>query len=82
MTLKYVPQWPSSGHKAPDEARGWVKRFIRWYNADHRHGGIRYMTPEQRHSGEDRTLLKQREALYRKARERHPEQWSGETRNW
>ncbi|HHN8868744.1 TPA: transposase, partial [Escherichia coli] len=81
-TLKYVPQWPSSGFKTPDEARVWVGEFIRWYNAEHRHSGIGYVTPEQRHNGEDRILLRQREALYREARERHPERWSRETRKW
>lgn len=81
-TLKYVPQWPSLGFKALDEARSWVEKFIRWYNAEHRHSGIGYVTPEQRHAGEDRALLKQRDRLYREARARHPERWSRGTRNW
>ena len=81
-TLKYVPQWPSSGFKTVEEARVWVDKFTGWYNEEHRHSGIGYVTPEQRHNGEDRVLLSQREALYREARERHPERWSRETRNW
>lgn len=81
-TLKYVPQWLSSGFKTLDESRVWVEKFIRWYNTEHRHSGIGYVTPEQRHSGEDRAQLKQREALYHEARERHPERWSRGTRNW
>ncbi|HAU3362261.1 TPA: IS3 family transposase, partial [Salmonella enterica subsp. salamae] len=39
-TLKYVPQWPSSGFKTLEEARQWVDKFIRWYNEEHRHSGI------------------------------------------
>lgn len=81
-TLKYVPQWPSPGFKTLDEARNWVEKFIRWYNMEHRHSGIGYVTPEQRHTGEDRTLLSQRDTLYRVAKARHPERWSRETRNW
>ena len=81
-TLKYVPQWPPSGFKPLDESRVWVEKFIRWYNTEHRHSGTGYVTPEQRHSGEDRALLKQREALYHEARERHPERWSRGTRTW
>ena len=81
-TLKYVPQWPSSGFKTLDEARCWVEKFTWWYNAEHRHSGIGYVTPEQRHAGEDRELLNQRDRLYREARARHPERWSRGTRNW
>lgn len=80
-TLKYVPQWPSSGFKTLDEARCWVEKFTWWYNAEHRHSGIGYVTPEQRHAGEDRELLNQRDRLYREARA-HPERWSRGTRNW
>ena len=40
------------------------------------------LTPNQRHRGEDRGLLKQRDAVYEAARQQHPERWSGNTRNW
>jgi len=46
-TLKYVPQWPSSGFKTLDEARIWEDTFIRWYNEEHFHSGIGYVTPGQ-----------------------------------
>lgn len=81
-TLKYVPQWPSSGFKNVEEARVWVDKFIRWYNQEHRHSGIGYVTPEQRHTGEDRELLARRDALYQAARSENPKRWSGPTRNW
>lgn len=81
-TLKYVPQWPSSGFRTLSDARQWVDKFTRWYNETHRHSGIRYVTPSERHRGEDRALLKQRDKLYRSARQAHPERWSGRTRNW
>ncbi|KAB8308346.1 IS3 family transposase [Erwinia endophytica] len=81
-TLKYVPDWPSSGFVTLEEARVWVERFTRWYNGEHRHSGIRYVTPAQRHRGEDREILRKRNEVYRSARSVHPERWSGRTRNW
>lgn len=81
-TLKYVPTWPSSGFKTREEARVWVDKFTRWYNEEHRHSGIRYVTPAERHRGEDRELLQKRDELYRQAQKAHPERWSGKTRNW
>lgn len=67
-TLKYVPQWPSSGFGKLDEAHEWVEDFARWYNETHRHSGIRYVTPGQRHRGEDGVLLKNRDEVYQKAK--------------
>ncbi|RRO01993.1 hypothetical protein DMB83_012245 [Pectobacterium aquaticum] len=55
-TLKYVPQWPSSGFGTLTEAREWVEDFTQWYNETHRHSGIRYVTLRQRHRGEDGEL--------------------------
>ena len=56
--------------------------FTQWYNVEHRHSGIRYVSPAQRHTGADRAILAARHALYRKARELNPARWSGDTRNW
>ena len=81
-TLKYVPQWPSSGFKTLEEARHWVSKFTRWYNEEHRHSGIGYVTPMQRHNGEDHSLLARRDALYQAARMANPNRWTGRTRNW
>ncbi len=55
---------------------------MRWYNVDHRHSGIRYVSPQQRHNGEDQAILAARHELYLQARQRHPARWSGNTRNW
>lgn len=81
-TLKYVPQWPSSGFKSVEEARVWVDKFTHWYNEEHRHSGIGYVTPLQRHSGEDKVLLVQRDNVYKAARATHPGRWPRQTRNW
>ncbi len=63
-------------------ARAWGSHFVHWYNVEHRHSGIRYVSPAQRHAGADQAILAARHALYVKARERHPARWSRHTRNW
>lgn len=81
-TLKYCPQWPSEGFACLEAAQCWVRDFVQWYNHDHKHSRIRFVTPAERHRGEDKAILEQRHHLYQKAREHSPERWSGHTRNW
>ena len=81
-TAKYRPEFPNTGFATLDEARQWAARFVRWYNQEHHHSGIRYVTPAQRHAGQDGPMLAARHALYQRAREGHPRRWSGRTRNW
>ena len=81
-TAKYRPEFPNKGFADLDAARAWAADFVRWYNLDHRHSGIGYVSPAQRHAGEDHAILAARHALYTKARERNPARWSGHTRNW
>jgi putative transposase len=58
------------------------KKYCASVNEEHRHSGIRYVTPGQRHRGEDNSLLKQRDDLYWTAQKAHPERWSARTSNW
>jgi putative transposase len=82
-TLKYCPQWPAVGLvKNIETARRWVREFIAWHNDQHRHSRIRFVTPAQRHRGEDKAILQQRHALYEEANQKRLERWSGTTRNW
>lgn len=81
-TLKYCPQWPADGFDSLDSARRWGLQFIDWYNNEHRHSRIRFVTPNERHAGKDADILKQRHALYLEARRQHPERWARHTRNW
>jgi len=81
-TAKYRPEFPAKGFVDLAAARAWATHFVRWYNVDHRHSGIRYVSPAQRHAGDDHAILAARHELYVQARERHPARWSGETRNW
>jgi putative transposase len=81
-TAKYRPEFPTKGFADLDQARTWAAGFVHWYNVDHRHSGIRYVSPAQRHAGQDKTVLAARHTLYLEARERNPARWSGHTRNW
>ena len=81
-TCKYCPDYPSQGFADVQQARQWVHQFVQGYNQSHRHSGIRFVTPEQRHKGEDVDILAHRELVYEQARARHPERWSGAIRNW
>ena len=81
-TLKYCPQWPRVGFADLDAARRWVRDFVRWYNHEHRHSRIRFVTPAQRHQGLDKEVLAKRDDVYQQARLRHPERWSRKTRDW
>ena len=73
---------PSKGFDTLDDARTWAAGFVRWYNFEHHHSGIRYVSPAARHDGRDRAILAARHALYLQARQRNPARWSGHTRDW
>ena len=81
-TAKYRPEFPAKGFASLDEARHWASDFVRWYNVEHLHSGIKYVSPEARHRGEDRAILAARHELYLQARSRNPQRWARRTRNW
>ncbi|MNT88020.1 hypothetical protein D3C72_2285110 [compost metagenome] len=74
--------WPDRPFDTLQQARDWVHRFVRWYNEEHRHSGLKYVTPNQRHRGEAPPLLARRVVVYQAARARHPQRWSRGIRNW
>lgn len=81
-TMKYRPEYPTGGFASLEQARAWVEQFVRWYNTEHLHSGIRYVTPDDRHSGRDVEILANRRRVYERARRRNPSRWSRDTRNW
>ena len=81
-TAKYRPAFPLRGFADIAAARAWAAAFVHWYNHEHRHSGIRYVTPAERHAGVDTTVLAGRHRVYQQARERTPRQWSRHTRDW
>jgi putative transposase len=81
-TAKYRPEFPADGFADLEAARAWAARFVHWYNVDHRHSGIRYVSPAQRHAGQDKDILAARHQVYLEAKAQHPTRWSRHTRNW
>lgn len=81
-TLKYHPGFPDKPFQTLEEAREWVAEFQHWDNEVHRHSALKFVTPGQRHRGEDIAILEQRNALYEATREQCLERWSGSSRNW
>jgi putative transposase len=81
-TLKYRPEYPSRPFVSLEAANLWVEGFVRWYNHQHLHSGIRFLTPNARHEGRGPEILAQRHRVYQRARRKHPQRWSGATRNW
>ena len=81
-TVKYCPQWPSQGFADIESARDWVTAFMRWYNEEHRHSALRFVTPRQRYQREDHVLLEQHRTVYQTAKARNPNRWYSDTRNW
>ena len=81
-TLKYRPIYPQRPFENLLAARQWVGTFAAWYNDEHRHSAIGFVTPAERHAGLDAELLRKRIDVYEDARKRHPERWSGTSRNW
>ncbi len=55
---------------------------MQWYNDEHRHSAIRYVTPAERHAGADQAILAARHHLYQAANRKTPARWSRWTRNW
>ena len=81
-TLKYSPHYPQKAFADLNQARTWMTRFSNWYNNEHCHSGISYVTPAQRHAGLDKDLLRKRTAVYEQAKAKNPLRWSGQTRAW
>ena len=81
-TLKYCPEYPSNPFESLEAVEIWVQKFVDWYNGVHLHSGIKFVTPNDRHSGKDKEILKARELVYEKARKKQPLKWSKDIRNW
>ena len=81
-TLKYCPRYPSKPFASEEEALTWVVKFVDWYNNIHQHSGINFVTPNARHQGFDNQILLNRTAVYEDAKQKNPNRWSKQVRNW
>ena len=82
-TVKYHPTFPAiEKFNTIESARKWCVALVSWYNHQHLHSGLKFITPHQRHTGEDKKIMEKRKRIYQAARERRPDRWSGNIRNW
>ena len=81
-TLKYTPGYPDKPFNSIEQTRQWISGFQHWYNEIHHHSALKFVTPNQRHKGEDLGILAARKALYEAARKKRPERWSRSIRDW
>jgi len=82
LSTRCRPGYPSGGFATLDAARAWVLRFVTWYNTEHRHSRLKFVTPEQRHTAQAADIMKQGIAVYAAARALNPRRWSRDIRNW
>ena len=80
--LKYRPQFPLKPFEDLLQARRWVTELVHWYNDEHRHSAISFVTPAQRHAQVDVLMLQVCEQVYERAWEKNPQLWSAQTRDW
>lgn len=80
-TLKYTAGYPRH-FSSIKESRKWIESFVNWYNTQHRHSGIGYVTPMQRHTGKDVKIFAKRNETYETAKAKHPERWAKDTKKW
>jgi putative transposase len=81
-TMKYTPSYPTKPFENIEAARQWVSHFVEWYNEIHLHSGIGFVTPGQKHRGDDHAIMQKRQSVYQQAKENNPARWSGNIRNW
>lgn len=81
-TCKYRPEYPVAGFGSLDDARAWMLIFVTWYNTVHRHSGLNFVTPVERHTQQAETVMCKRIEVYEAARARHPRRWSRAIRDW
>jgi len=70
-TMKYRPGFPERFHSL-DEARAFCQTFFVWYNYEHRHSGIGYVTPAAMHNDVAKIIYEQREHVLQNAFSRNP----------
>jgi len=81
-TAKYRPDYPSKPFDSVEAARTWAAHFVSWYNHEHLHSSIGFVTPNDRHEGKSEAIMENRKKVYEAAKAARPERWRGGVRNW
>lgn len=72
-----MPSFPHDGFAKLEDAREWVHAFVSYYNNEHHHIGLKFLTPNERHNGECENILNRRKDVLKAAKAKHPERWTG-----
>lgn len=80
-TVKYTTGYPKR-FKDIEHARTWFADFTNWYNTEHLHSAIGYITPDQRHAGKAPAIMRKRNAVLTAARSANPERWPNGQQHW
>ena len=80
--LKYRPELPVKPLQNLSQARRWAAELEHWYNHEHHHRAIGFVTPQQRHERLDEVILNERAKVYAIARQAYPSRCSGNACNW
>lgn len=75
-TLKYSPHFPERFGSLED-GRAFGQEFFRWYNHEHRHSGLGFLTPAVVHYGVAASVREQRQHVLAAAYAAHPERFKG-----
>ena len=75
-TLKFFRTYKPNGFASLEEARAWAKCFVNYYNYEHHHRGINFLTPNERHNCDWRAILAKRQNVLEEAKLKHPERWN------
>jgi len=73
-TLKYRPSFPKR-FGCIEDARTFCATFFDWYNKQHHHSGIGFLTPEVVHYGHAPRVIAQRQQVLDLAHQSHPERF-------
>jgi len=73
-TLKYRPEFPDRFGSIQD-ARAFCQRFFCWYNTEHHHSAIGWLTPQIVHSGQSAAVLAARQKVLDQAFQLTPERF-------
>lgn len=73
-TMKYRPEFPDR-FGCLQHARAFCRAFFDWYNKEHHHSALGFLTPEAVHYGRAEELLVARQAVLDEAHRQHPERF-------
>jgi hypothetical protein len=78
--MKYRPEFPER-FGCSEDSRSFCRNFFGWYNTEHYHSGIGFLTPEDVHYGRAEQIIKERQTVLKDAFAKHPERFKGNAEN-